>query len=356
MRNFLKYYFCFFLSCQLFSQQTYRSVDEIESEWGGYASYQKEEMVSFCDFLFKEKNYERCLLSCFQLILKLKNDPIIPNIYYYIGRCYEELENYDLAIKYYNEVLNLVEDQSEFYKAAYYRYMHVTLLKGNNDQLIIDTRDTKDPYLLILQGYAFLKNNNFGDARTSFVSAQSVFNHSHYNKLITPIYKIIEDIGSVKNYNKYSVLLLGLFFPGGGHFMLKDYDEGKGIAATVSLLILMRNWGKAFNYEANSNSLYYTEANSIPVYNSYDVTKFSNILKKNDKIPLSLNFEYSSSSRMSIFLAASVLFSSAWYSYKKTLIKNSDLIAFYINNHIGKYPASNFLDFSEPSLMPLDYK
>ena len=38
----------------LFSQINYRSIDEIESEWAGYASYQKEEMLTFCDFYLKK--------------------------------------------------------------------------------------------------------------------------------------------------------------------------------------------------------------------------------------------------------------------------------------------------------------
>ena len=39
----------------------YRSIDDIKS-WENYTSYQKEEMLSFCDFLFNEGHYERCLI------------------------------------------------------------------------------------------------------------------------------------------------------------------------------------------------------------------------------------------------------------------------------------------------------
>ena len=353
MQIFLKYCFYFIFTGCLFSQNTYRSVEEIESEWGGYASYQKDEMLSFCEFLFKEKHYERCLLSFFQLLLKLENDPIIPIVNYYIGRCYEELESYSLALKYYKQVLNMDEDDTPLYKAAYYRYMHTRFLNGDSDKLIEETINTKDPYLLIIQGYSYLKNNNFEMARTSFISAQSIFNHSHYKKLITPLYKIIEDVGSVKSYNKYSVLFSGLVIPGGGCFMLREYDEGKGIVATVSLLMLVSSWGKVINKDLSSNRFYYSEANSFPVYNSYDNIGIKNILEKKDKIPQKLKFEFVDNNRTPFLLGTGVLLSSAWYAYKRTAIKNSDFIIYYINKQLIKNPISDFLDFPEPILTDL---
>ena len=77
------------------------------------------------------------------------------------------------------------------------------------------------------------------------------------------VHKIIEDVGSVKSYNKYSVLFSGLVIPGGGCFMLREYDEGKGIVATVSLLMLVSSWGKVINKDLSSNRFYHSEANSF---------------------------------------------------------------------------------------------
>lgn len=353
MQNIFKYYSFCFLVCQLFSQQTYRSVEDIESEWGGYSSFQKEEMISFCDFLFKEGHYERCLLSSFQLLYKLNNDPIISVLYYYIGRCYEEIGSYELSIKYYNEVFKLEEEHSDSYKAAYYRFMHVRLLLGENEELIKETEKTKDPYLLILQGYAFLQNKNFGDARIAFTSAQSIFNHPHYNKLITPLYQIIEDIGSVKTYNKYAVLISGLIFPGGGYFMLQDYDKGKGVVATFGLLMLVSNWGKV-DKNSGMNRFYYSEGNTFPVFNSYDIIKNKNILEEKDKMPIKLKFKFSDNTRAPLLLGLSVLFSSAWYSYNKTFRKNSMFINYYLKDQIERFPPSIFLDFSEPKLVNIE--
>ena len=93
-------------------------------------------MLTFCDFLFKEKHYERFLISSFQLLLKLENDPIIPTIFYYIGRSYEELGSYSLAEKYYEKVLKMTNVQSKEYKAANYRLLHTYYLSGKFDEVL----------------------------------------------------------------------------------------------------------------------------------------------------------------------------------------------------------------------------
>ena len=74
MQNFIKYFIYTIFSCQLISQQAYRSVEEIESEWGGYTEYQRDEMIAFCDFLFKEGHYERFITTSFKLLYKLERN------------------------------------------------------------------------------------------------------------------------------------------------------------------------------------------------------------------------------------------------------------------------------------------
>jgi len=106
MRNLRKQIiFAFLFTVALCQNDIYRSVDEVQDEWTGYTSFQKEEMVSFCDFLFNEGYYERCLLSSFQLLYKFPNDPFVPTVNYYIARCYEEMENYKLAQRYYQKII-----------------------------------------------------------------------------------------------------------------------------------------------------------------------------------------------------------------------------------------------------------
>ena len=192
MRNLRKQISLVFLISVSSSQNDiYRSIEDVQEEWSGYTSFQKEEMISFCDFLFNEGYYERCLLSSFQLLYKFPNDPFIPTVNYYIARCYEEMKNFDLAVKYYQKVIDLNEKGSTVYGAAKYRKHYTNLLSGNLDTLIDATQNTEDPYLLTFRGYAHMEESRWEDARTSFISAQKAFNHPHYDELMIPLYQTL---------------------------------------------------------------------------------------------------------------------------------------------------------------------
>ena len=53
--------------------QNYRSVDEIKDDWLEHTKFQKQELLSFCDFLINEGHYERALLSLFHTLRIKKN-------------------------------------------------------------------------------------------------------------------------------------------------------------------------------------------------------------------------------------------------------------------------------------------
>ena len=117
MRTYYKQIIIFFLLGQAFAQKDiYRNVDAIEKEWKGYTSYQKEEALSFCDFLFKEGHYERCLLNAFQILYKFPKDDSVSGVNYYIARCYEEMRNYKLAQTYYQKVLKQEQISIAFWR------------------------------------------------------------------------------------------------------------------------------------------------------------------------------------------------------------------------------------------------
>ena len=50
----------------LYSQSNYKTVENLEKQWGDYTTYQKEELLSFIDFLFQQKEYEKCILAAFR--------------------------------------------------------------------------------------------------------------------------------------------------------------------------------------------------------------------------------------------------------------------------------------------------
>ena len=147
MRTYRKQIIILFLYGQIFAQKNiYRNVDDIEKEWQGYASYQKEEALSFCDFLFKEGHYERCLQNAFQVLYKFPNDATLSTLNYYIGRCYEEMMNYELANIYYQKVIKKEPKDSQSYKASFYRSVYVKLMMDDVDDVLKITDSSKtDP-------------------------------------------------------------------------------------------------------------------------------------------------------------------------------------------------------------------
>ena len=354
MRNYLKLtIISIFFSISYSQQDIYRSTDDIKTEWEGYTSFQKEEMVSFCDFLFQQGYYERCLLVSFQILYKFPNAPIIPAINYYIARCYEETLNYGLARKYYGKLINSDDKNSKVYKAALYRNHYIDLIqKDRNNDLLDNTEGADDPYLMIFRGYAYMNNMEWEKARTTFISAQATFNHPHYDNLMVPLYQAIEEVNSVSRYNKYIVFLSSTLLPGGGQFLLKEWDEGQGILSSVGLMMLIANWAKVENL-VGSNRIVDNYSSSMPITKNYSDKNINYELAKKDRMPTRLSVSSSSDKYViaPLVIGAGIFITSALKSFKDTDLKNKKLVEFYIDDRVKNLSPSKFLDFPEPQLI-----
>ena len=341
--------FAYLFSIVLCQNDIYRSVDEVQDEWTGYTSFQKEEMVSFCDFLFNEGYYERCLLSSFQLLYKFPNDPFIPTVNYYIARCYEEMENFELAQRYYQKIIKDNDETSVVFRAAKYRNQYTNLLSGNTDDLLSSTQGTEDPYILTFRGYAYMEKMNWEAARTSFISAQDNFDHPHYDELMNPLYQTIENVNEIPKHNKYIVFLSSAIFPGGGQFLLKEWSNGQGILTSVSLMAIISNWAKVEEL-VGKNRIIENESSSIPLYKDMET---NHQLKKKDKIPAKLSLSYSSVKYLipPIVIGAGVFVISSLKSFKDTDEKNKKLIEYYVGDKVSDISPSRFLDFPNPTLV-----
>ena len=279
-----------------------------------------------------------------QLLYKFPNDPIVEPINYYIARCYEEMQNYLLAHEYYNEVIQMGNQGSSVYKAAEYRDHYIYLLSGNSDQLLKKTEKTSDPYLMTFRGYAYMKKLEWEKARTSFISAQESFNHAHYDDLMIPLYQTIENVNSVPRYNKYLVFLTSALFPGGGQFLLKEWNNGQGILSSVGLMLLISNWAKV-DQLVGSNRVIDNYSSSVPLFSDYN--------KNKDRMPNNVSVSYSSVKYIipPVIVASGVFLGSSLKSFKDTDSKNKRLLEYYINDKIENLPPSRFLDFPEPVLI-----
>ena len=351
MRTYYKQIVILFLLGQSFAQKDiYRNVEAIEKEWKGYSSYQKEEALSFCDFLFKEGYYERCLVNAFQALYKFPDDEIVSVLNYYIGRCYEEMVNYKLANIYYQKVIKKEPKDSENYKAAFYRNVYVKLMMEDVDDVLKITDSSKtDPYLLTFRGYSYLKKKNWDEARTSFISAQSNFSHPHYDKLITPLYQTIEEVYTVPKHNRYLIFMMSSLFPGAGQFMLGNKTQGQGILSSVGLMMLISSWTTVQRLVGSSRAVDNISL-SVPMFKNYTTNRSSS---KKDMIPDKI-YTSSSSAKYLIppmLIGSSIFIASAYKSFNDTKIKNEELINIYIKNRIEKNSPKRFLDFPEPQLI-----
>ena len=179
------------------------------------------------------------------------------------------MNNYKLAIKFYEKIIKKEPKDNQIYKASFYRDVYCKLMLDEiNEVLNLSESFVEDPYLLTLRGYAYLKNKNWDKARTTLISAQSNFSHPHYDQLIIPLYQTIEDVYTVPRHNRYFIFFLSTLFPGAGQFMLGNKNQGQGILSSVSLMTLVYSWA-SFKSVVGSSRAVDDISLSVPVFKNY---------------------------------------------------------------------------------------
>ena len=335
-------------SSMLISQENYRSTTQIESEWGNYTKFQRDEMISFCDFLFNEGYYERCLISSFQFLYRLPKDPIKPALLFLIARSYEEMENYSLARRYYRRVMDLEPITSIAYKSSKYREIFTYLMEGEIDAVFSNTEKSEDPYFLIMRGYSYLQLLDWESARATFISAEEKFKDKHYSKLMIPLYQAIENVSSIKQHSKLKVAISGLMFPGGGQLVLRDKKNAQGIFISTALLYGMYSLSLSND---NSGDIRFVNSPGtvIPTYRGV-----------NSSFNLSegvLSETISAKSALLKYTLPPIAFGSVLYglslikSFSDTEKRNKNLISYYAKEKIDSVSPQNFMDFEEPSVL-----
>ena len=340
--------YLFLVLSMSFSQQAYRSADQIELEWEGYTKFQRDEMASFCDFLFNEGYYERCLISSFQFLYRLPNDPVKPALLHLIARSYEEMGNYFLARRYYNRVVDIESSNSIAYKSAKYREIYCYLMEGDIESVKLKTDSTKDPYFLTLRGYSYLRSLDWEKARTVFISAEEKFKDKHYSKLMIPLYQAIENVSGIRKHSKFKVAMSGLFLPGGGQLALKDKKNAQGI------LISALSFYSVYNSSRNSSSagdVRFSRPSStlLPIHEGVDES--FNLAGGALSKPISAKSELVKYTLPPIIFGSALYVSSFVKSFIDTKEKNKNLVQYYADDKIALIPPQLFMDFEEPSVV-----
>ena len=340
-------YILIFQICILFGQENYRSVDDIKNEWNEHTNYQRDEMLSFIDFLFNEGYYERCLVSSFQFLYKLPDDPQKSVLLYLIARSYEGMKNYTLARRYYKRVMNIEPETSIAYKASKYREIYSYLMEGDNKSVLKNTEASDDPYDLTFRAYSYFQTLKWEDARALFISAEEKFKHGHYSKLMVPIYQAIENVSNIQQHSRAKVALSGMFLPGGGQLVLKDRQNGQGIFFTSLLLYGMYNLG--ISSELNGKVQFDRSPGIVmPIHKGVnksfslsDGSLTKSVYAKSALIKYTIP---------PILIGAILHITSLIKSYSDTKEKNKGLIQYYALESMQSISPERFLDFQEPTL------
>ncbi len=340
-----------FSICITYSQN-YRSVDEIKDDWLEHTKFQKQELLSFCDFLIDGEHYERALLGLFQYLYKFPSDSLEVPILYHIARSYDLSGNPILANRYYDEVINLTDENNRVYRAAYYRKLLIKYYQEDRDAILQETENETDPYLITMRGYIFLNDLQWVEARQAFLSADERFSHRHYSSLIASIMQTIDNVAEVPMKNKWQTLAASIF-PGGGRAYLQEWGNAGGALASFFLVASLAssktdlNQSGDLSFTDNRNELipqgagYQLDADQLPNNpSSYGLPENVRLSSKNKYLiytPIALS--------LSIYLGTILK------TYQDVDNANQLLFRNHIRTAMEETPIDSFMDFMEPNLI-----
>ena len=331
------------------AQEEYLSTDDVKTEWQNFTKFQRQELVNFATFLYNEGFYERALLSYFHYLYKYPNDALQMATYFQIGKCYENMKNWDLAKNYYNRILNESSVGTVANRAAQYQLYYINLKNKNYSSLIDSTNDSKDPYELIFRAYAHFESLQWDEAQQAFKASEALFNYSHYSKQIRPWYKAIKAAKNAPLKEK-NIALLSSLAPGGGFIYLKQTENAIG---TMGASILL--------YTAMLTSAALSQNGSVPiVVNRQKTTPVSYDLNENFK--KSLSYPVPSSLALNSKRGASIIVppaiialglyaGSMWKSVYYIEEANIKLVSRYAGRVSNKLPIESFMDYETPDFI-----
>ncbi|MBT3479287.1 MAG: hypothetical protein HOD10_00395 [Candidatus Marinimicrobia bacterium] len=333
------------------AQKQYVSPEDIKSEWRGYTSFQRQELVNFANFLYDEGFYERALLSYFQYLYRYPKDELEMAAYFQIGKCYESLENWDLAKNYYNRILHENESESVAVNAAQYQLLYISLINEDYQGVLDTTENADDPYDLIFRAYAHFELLEWTKSRQSFKAAEAIFRLSHYSKQIRPWYKAIKTAENAPLKQKTPALLSSLA-PGGGFVYLKQTENAVG-SISASLLLYTAMFSMPAIVQKGGLSITGNRQNIVPL--SGDLVTKNGLFHSSAgyRIPENVNLRSSRGTALipPALIAIGLYAGSMWKSVHDIDISNRKLIRRYTGRVTTKLPIERFMDYNVPDFI-----
>ena len=339
------------ICCFCLSQQRYFSPEDVKAEWKDYTSFQRSELVNFATFLYNEGFYERALISYFQYLYRYPKDELEMATYFQIAKCYENMENSDLATSYYQRIIDESPKGSNANNAAKYQLHYLSLLSGDMKSVIDNTSGTTDPYEMIFRAYAHFESLEWDNARKAFKAAEARFDHSHYTKQIRPWYNAISIAENAPLKEKTPALLSSLA-PGGGFIYLNQTENAVG-AMGASFLIYAAMISSSTVTQKGGLTLVGNRQQLVPMAD--EITSINNTFQSSSgyAIPSSLSLE---SKRNIVWvppalLAVGLYVGSMWKSVNDIDESNRKLVKRYAGRVTKKLPIQNFMDYETPDFV-----
>lgn len=333
--------FLFVVSITIAQDESPR-VQSLRQEWSDHASFQRKELISFINFLYEQEFYERARLSLFEFLFRLPDDPLKPAAYYYIGDCYEQEGQFDLALKYYGQAIDESDSGSVVHTASGLRRAECYLRLKEWDTVLEFTERTEDPYLLTYRGYAHLNQLEFIEARISFKAAEAQFDNKVYSRRIAPILRAIDIVDNIEVKSKSRTIIAGLV-PGGGRAYLKGWQSAAGAAVTTAVLAAFASR----TFDGNEGSMGFEEpvGNWVPAGSDYPEAGQGQRL-----LPRSLKLKSPSRSIILPAIAAGigVYVGSIWGAVNDIHAQNRRLKERAVVKVSNRYPPEKFRDYTEP--------
>lgn len=348
----IRKHFYLLIAVGLFAQDPpYRNTGDIRDEWQDYTSFQKQELLSFCDFLSEEGFYDRALLAYFQFLYRYPGDPLEPAVYYRIANTYEASQNTGLARTYYRRVLEEADSASVEFQATEYRMLNLSLLEGAYEEVLEATEFSEDPYKLTFRGYTFLYKLNWSSARQSFLAAEEKFDHAHYSDMLAPLFQAVDNAARIKPKGRW-LSFAAAIFPGGGHAYLQQWEAASGSLLSTFILYSAMNLVPQFTQQ---DGLSFTAKQEIliPQGGSLSSKDGNYVAPQNFSIPKDLNVKASNTKLLvpPLLLVTGIYIGSIWKTVQDVDQANLRLVRDFVDRVSEERPVSDFMDFPVPELI-----
>lgn len=217
----------------LVGQSPNYAIQQHERQWKEYTTFQRMELISYCDFLYEKEQYDRAILGMFQFLYLFPGDSLEAVITYRIANSYLATGKNDEAHDYYNRTLALTDSTADLHRLAWRRSLSILVAENRYDSVLTLLTTADDPFDITVRGYVHLHRLEWEAARQAFKAAEASFNSPYYSRQLRPLFEALDGVRRLPRRNK-PLTVLSALIPGGGFAYLGNRESAAAALATVT--------------------------------------------------------------------------------------------------------------------------